>query len=52
MKADLNGLILGLRKHVLRSYYLYNSVQRSVSAAESSKYRKTEEIKENANGTA
>jgi len=42
MKADLNSLILGLRKHVLRSHHLYNSVRRSVSAAESSKCQKTE----------
>lgn len=38
MKADLNSFILGMGKHILRSHNLYDYVQRSVSAAESSKY--------------
>lgn len=37
MKAGLNPN--SMRKHVWRSYNLYSSVQRSVSAAESSKYQ-------------
>lgn len=47
MKADLNSLSLDLRKSILKSHHLYNSVQR-----ESSKYRKAEELlNENANWT-